>query len=150
LKIDDNSDVLEEVTRNRGIALVEMERYQEARPLLNASRTVTYHRERTLCSLGITDFALKNFDAAQLDFEELLALAPSSVFQAYAHYYLGKIFCRRGQLARAKSALEECLACPERGEVSEKILLQGLIYCSRGLNLSGDANRYSEMLKTLR
>lgn len=149
LRSDENSDVLEEVTRNRGIVLVEMERFQEARPLLDASRAVAYQRERTLCSLGMANFALKDFNAAQRDFEELLSLAPKSVFQAYAHYYLGKIFYQRGQLARAKSALEECLACPDRGKVPDKVVLQGLIYCSQGLNLNSDATRYSEMLKDL-
>jgi tetratricopeptide (TPR) repeat protein len=149
LNLDENSDVKEQVSLNRGIALVEVKRFQEALQILLPLRSIEHGRERALYSLGACQFELKQFEAAQLDFEELLSLSPSSIFQAYAHYYLGKILYQFGQLARAKSELEACLACSDRGNVSEKIVLQGLLYCSQGLNLNKDAAAYSEKLKNL-
>ncbi len=147
LQLDDNKDLLEQVQRNRGIALFEMRRFREARPILETVRSLPYQRERTLCSLGMCNYELEDLDAAKRDFEELLSLNPGAVFPAYAHYYLGRILYAYGQYARAKSELEKCLASSARGNVSDQILLQGLIYSCKALNWEDEATHYSAMLK---
>jgi tetratricopeptide (TPR) repeat protein len=147
LQLDDNKDLLEQVQRNRGIALFEMRRFGEARPILETVRSLVYQRERTLCSLGMCNYELEDLDAAKRDFEELLSLNPGPLFQAYSHYYLGRILYAHGQHARAKAELEKCLASTTRGDVSDQILLQGLIYSCKALNLEDEAAHYSAMLK---
>jgi tetratricopeptide (TPR) repeat protein len=148
LKIDDNADVFEEIQRNRGIALFELNRVREALPLLQSVRKIEYQKERTLYSIAASNIALKDYDAALLDFRELLSLNPNSIYRSYAHYNMGRIYYDRRQLARGKSEFENCLACPDRGNLSDRDLLQALVYSCRGLNLESDASRYSQMLKT--
>ena len=46
LRIDDNSDVKEQVWLNRGIVLVEMKRFDEALHVLRAVRSIEHGRER--------------------------------------------------------------------------------------------------------
>ena len=149
LHLDENKDVLEEVQRNRGIALFELRRFREARPVLESVRRVPYERERTLCSLGMCNFELKDVEAAKRDFEELVSLQPRAVFRAYAYYHLGMIFYADGQLARAKTEFEKCLASTDLGKISKDNLLQWIVNACKGLNLKNEALHYSEMLKTL-
>lgn len=150
LELEDNKDVFEEVQRNRGIALFELNRIREALPLLQSVRSTQYQKERTLYSIAMTNFELKDHDAAILDFQELLSLHPESVYLAHAHYHLGRIYYAREQLARAKTEFEKCLTCPDRGNISDEHLLQALVFSSKGLNLQQDAARYTEMLENLR
>jgi len=147
LQTDDHKDLLEKVQQSRGMALTELKRYSEARAALENMRSKEYEPAVTLCYLAISEFELEDFDTARRDFEGLLRLDPAPLFQAYAHYYLGKIFYRRGQLAWAKAEFEKCLAYPDRGKIPDPNLLALLIDTCKGLNLIQDAARYSEMLK---
>ena len=61
---------------------------------------------------------------------------------------MGRIYYDRRQLARARGEFENCLGCPDRGNLSDRDLLQALVYSCRGLNLESEASRYSRMLKT--
>jgi tetratricopeptide (TPR) repeat protein len=149
LGMEDHRDLLDEVDRNRGIALADLKRCREAIPILERYRSEPYDHDRTLYYLGACEFELKDFDVAKRDFQEMLSLEPNPAFQAYAHRYLGTIFNREGQLARAKAEFEKCLACPDRGDTSEAYLLDWLIDCSKALNLLDEVERYSEMRKKL-
>jgi tetratricopeptide (TPR) repeat protein len=150
MRTEDHRDLLEEVQRRRGMALTELERFREARPLLESLRLVEYDRAATLCYLGVCDFELKDHDAAMEVYNELLALDSDSVFRAYAHYHKGTILFQRGQLARAKSQFEQCLACPDRGDIPVENLVELLVDTCKGLNLTGDVARYAELLKKVR
>lgn len=150
LHTDDHKDLLEEVQRNRGIALADLRRFRDALPILEFFRSEPYERERTLYYLGVCEFQLEDFGAAKRDFQEMLSLKPSSVSQVYAHEYLGRIFCREGQFARAKSEFEECLTGRDRSNTSEVYLLDWLIGCCKALNLKEDVARYTQMLKSIR
>jgi tetratricopeptide (TPR) repeat protein len=147
---EDHRDLLEEVQRRRGIALTKLGRFREARPLLESLHLQEYDRVATLGYLGVCDFELKDYDAAMKVYEELLSLDPGSVFRAYANYHRGIILFSKGQLARAKSEFEQCLACPERGDIPDQNLLRWLIDTCKGLNLEAEAARYAEMLKKAR
>ncbi len=147
LQTEDHKDLFEEVQRRRGIALTKLKRFREARSLLKSVSLAEYDRVATLCYLGVCDFELKEYDSAMQTFEELLSLDPSSIFRAYANYYRGTVLFQRGQLARAKSEFEECLACPDRGEIPEDSLLGWLVDASRGLNLDDEVARYLELQK---
>jgi tetratricopeptide (TPR) repeat protein len=147
LQVEDHKDLMEEVERRRGMALTKLGRFQEARQLLESVRLLEYDRVATLGYLGACDFELKDYDAAMEVYQELLSLEPSSVFQAYANYHRGTILFQRGQLARAKFEFEQCLSCPDRGEIPDDNLLQWLIDTCKGLNLERDAARYAQMRK---
>jgi tetratricopeptide (TPR) repeat protein len=149
LKIEDNADVFQEVQRNRGIALFELGRDADALPLLESVRSTDYQRERTLYSIAAANIQLSNLDAAILAFQELLTLNPSSVYRSYAHYNIGRIHYDRRQLARAKMEFEECLACPDRGNLNDKHILQALVYTCQALNLEEDASRYAEVMRKI-
>ncbi len=150
LHTDDHKDLLEKVQQNRGIALTQLKRFREACAVLETLRSVEYERVATLCYLGICEFELGDPEGAKRDFQQMLSLDPNSIFQATAHQYLGVMFLRQGQLARAKFEFERCLACPDRGTLREADLLKWLVDSSNGLNLRDDAARYSEMLKKAR
>ncbi len=147
--MEEHKDLLEEVQRSRGIALAELLRFREARPILERYRTEPFERERNLYYLGACEYELGDLSAAQREFEEMLTLEPLPVFRAYAHDYLGRIFYRKGQIARAKAQFEKCLACPDRGKTSEATLLEWLVRLSEALNQTADLARYSEMLRQL-
>ena len=142
LNTDDDRDILEETQRNRGIALFELRRVREALPLLQGVRKIDYARERTLCSIGSCNFA------SLIDFKELLSLNPNSAYRSFAHYVRGRIYYDRRQLARAKDEFANCLACPERGNIPNRHLLQALVYTCRALNLESDACRYSQLMES--
>jgi tetratricopeptide (TPR) repeat protein len=148
LQVDDNRDVLEEVQRNRGIALFELNRLHEAIPQLEGIRSIDYKKDRTLYSLAMAHFELGSFDEAKRDFEELLSLNPNSIYQSHAHYHLGRLLYDREQYARAKTEFEKSLACPDKGGISDHSILEGLIYSCKALNLDEDAARYMKMLKS--
>jgi tetratricopeptide (TPR) repeat protein len=150
LRTEDNIDAWQEVQRNRGLALFELNRVSEALPLLQSVRSVEYQRERTLYSIAASHIQLKDFDAAILDFGELLSLNPGSIYSSYAHYNLGRIYYGRMQLARAKNEFEKCLACPDRGNLSDEEIFQALVYTCEGLNLEKDTVRYNAMLRSAR
>lgn len=149
LQMEDHKDLLEEVYRNRGIALAELKRFREARPILERYRSEPYERERNLYYLGATEYELGDFGAAQSDLETMLTLNPTTVFRTYASEYLGRILYDNGQIARAKAQFEKCLASADRDKGHDEILLKWLVSSSKALNQTGDAARYSEMLKKL-
>jgi len=150
LKMEDHRDLLEEVQRRRGMALAKLGRFAEARPLLESARSNTYDRVATLAYLGACDYELKDFDGAMEVYNELLSTESSpddSIFRAQAHYHRAIIFWRRGQAARAKFELEQCLACPNRGEIRDDNLLGWLIDVCKELMLVEEVTRYAELLK---
>jgi tetratricopeptide (TPR) repeat protein len=148
LKTEDHKDLFEEVQRRRGMALTKLGRFGEARPLLESVRGIEYDRIATLSYLGVCDFELKDWNAALDVYEALLSIEPDySVFHAYANYHRGIILFHRGQLARAKSEFEQCLVCPDRGDISDNNLLTWLTDTCNGLNLSKEAARYAGMLR---
>jgi len=149
LKSEDNVEVFQEVQRNRGIALFELGRDADALPLLESVRSTDYQRERTLYSIAAANIKLSNLDVAIAAFQELLALNPSSVYRSYAHYNIGRIHYDRRQLARARMEFEACWACPDRGNLRDKHILQALLYTCQALNLEEDASRYTEMLRKI-
>lgn len=148
LSTQDHRDLLEEIQRNRGMALAELKRFREARFLLESVLPTEYERESTLCYLGMCDFELKDFEAARQVFQELLSLQPASAFRAYAYYYLGIINFNCHQFARAKVELENALTCKDRWKLSEANLLEWIINTCKALNLDRDVEHYSELLST--
>jgi tetratricopeptide (TPR) repeat protein len=150
LQGDDHKDLFEEVQRQRGIALSKLGQFQEARPILESLRLVEYDRIATLAYLGVCNFELKDYNATMEVTQQLLSLNPGPVFRSYAHYHRGVILFQREQLARAKSEFEECLACSDRGDILEENLLEWIVDTCKGLNLTEEAARYSDMLKKVR
>jgi tetratricopeptide (TPR) repeat protein len=150
LEIEDHEDLFDEVQRNRGIALAEVKQFSEALSILKAYRSEPYDRERTLYYIGACKFELGDFDSARLAFEDILSLNCSSIFQAYAHRYLGEIFFRNEKLPWAKAEFEKSLACPDRDKSSDVSVLTWLVNLSKSLNLEKDVAHYSEMLEEMR
>lgn len=148
LNTEDNRDVFEETQRNRGAALFALRRVREALPLLQSVRNIEYQKERAIYSIAIRNLELEAYDAALIDFQEVLSLTPNSTYRSHAHYHRGRIYYDQRQLARAKDEFESCLACPERGNLPNQHLLQALVYTCRVLNLESDASRYSQMLES--
>jgi len=149
LHMPDHDDLLEGTELNRAVALGKLGRYQEARPLLEEARRNKQNRTIILSYLGACDFELGHYDAAIEAYDELFSITGEpmdSVFRAQAHYHRGVMFFRRDQLARAKSEFEQCLACPDRGEIQNANLLGWLVDLSRKLGLDDDVKRYSTLL----
>lgn len=150
LRSEDHGDLLDEVQRNRGTALMNLQRFAEAVPLLESVRSIEFDREATLCDLGVCQFKLREYDSAKETFEELLSLGPNSRFRANAHYNLGIIMFYKGFVAKGKREFEECLRCPDRVPLSDDNLLDWLITCSKELAEPSEVQKYTEMKESLR
>ena len=95
--LPENQSQLEHVQRMRGIALFELGRPDEARPILAVAATRETERGRTLYYLARCYYELRDFERSKQCFREALELNLDPVYQASAHYLLGLIHYAQGQ-----------------------------------------------------
>lgn len=146
----ETQDLLEEVCRKRGMALYELNRLSEARPLLERAVGVEYERAAALYYLGRCCYDLGDLDKARESLEKALILDLHPTYQPSAHYVLGLTYHWRGQNARAISEFEWCLEHDKEHRVAKWKILTGLLNASKALGLNENASRYSKMLRSVK
>lgn len=146
----DNEDLLEDIQKSRGIALYELNRPKEARPLLEQALSLEHDKGATLYYLGRCCYDLGDLDAAREYLERALAIDLHPVYQPSAHYVLGLAYHWQGQNARAIREFEWCLDHDREQRVAKWKVLTGLLNASKTVGLMDDANRYSKLLKSER
>jgi tetratricopeptide (TPR) repeat protein len=82
-----------------GLALVRLQRYQEAIAALREAIRLNSSDPETYLMLGKADAALNRTEAARADFEQAVRLDPRS---AGAHYQLSRIYAQLGDAAKAQ------------------------------------------------
>jgi tetratricopeptide (TPR) repeat protein len=147
LQDPENVDFLEEISRYRGYALVELERYSEARPLLESIAFQEYDRPTALYYLGICNFELGEPSKAKILLTEGLTLGLHPVYEVSARYHIALISNRSQQYAWAKLELEKCLKQSDSGRVPRNSIIAALAKVSTALGQHEDADRYSRMLR---
>jgi tetratricopeptide (TPR) repeat protein len=130
----------------RGIVLTGLERYKEARPLLEMAVAKDCGRERTLFYLGLCCYYLGDFPRAVTYLTEVLPINLQPQYLLLTHYYLAMAYLWQEKNAWARKEFEWCLQHLDAGRVRRDYVLRGLVKASEALGLENDAERYSKML----
>jgi tetratricopeptide (TPR) repeat protein len=131
----------------RGITLVGLERYSEARSLLEKAIREDYLKERMVFYLAACCYELKDFAQAQRYFTESLVLDMTPEYKAMARFYLAMTFLARRQFAAARQEFEWCMQHQDQASMRQDRLIGGLVRALEGLGLQVEAKRYSDMLR---
>jgi tetratricopeptide (TPR) repeat protein len=86
-----------------GLALVRLQRYQEAIAPLQQAVRLNPDDAETFYLLGKAEIALDRTQAARADFEQVIHLDPQHVG---AHYQLSRIYARMGDAAKAREMVQ--------------------------------------------
>jgi tetratricopeptide (TPR) repeat protein len=130
----------------RGMFLVELKKFSEARPMLELAVNKGYWKERTLYYLGACCCRIGDLEAAEKYLKEALELDLTPGYCLFTHYHLGMTYIWQGNSAWAKQEFEWCLDHLHQGELRKEYVLNGLIKTSEALGHKEDARRYSAML----
>jgi tetratricopeptide (TPR) repeat protein len=146
----ENRDDLNTILRNRGIALLGLDRPMEARSLLEDSlaRNDTEMETVQYC-LGKCCYKLDDFVAAAFHLERALEKNLDPAYKADAHYHLGLAYQRQDQFARAIEQFTWCLEHDVEHQVPHKYVLRALRNAYDGLGLDAEVSRYDTILRDL-
>jgi tetratricopeptide (TPR) repeat protein len=141
---------LYEITRTmRGSALVDLQRYAEARPVLEEALGFEGPKEPEFyCHLGICYYGLREYERAKQALAQALQGRMSAGWTVAAHYFLGLAHRALGAAAWAKRELETA-AQLGRGHGNEAQIYRELAETCRRLGLHEEARRYESLAKTL-
>jgi tetratricopeptide (TPR) repeat protein len=147
LRLPGNDRSLEFVNRKRGVALLGLDRPQEALPLLQHAATLDDERELVSYCLGKCCYKVGDFERSE---HYLRQAAESDLHPNYiadARYHLGLTYYLGYKHAWAIKELEWCLQNDVSRQVPRAYVLKALINAAKALGLDSDADRYSQMLK---
>jgi Flp pilus assembly protein TadD len=145
----EREDLYEEVRRYRGMALYELDRPNEALPLLKEAAKVEYEKPAALYYLGRCCYDLGDLEGAKEHLRAALTLQLHPTYQPSAHYMLGLSYRWCGQYAWAIHEYEWCLENDTQQLVARWKVLDALARASKALGLESEADRYSRMLREL-
>jgi len=146
LTAPDYEDLKIKVLSMRGIVLTGLERYKEARPLLELAVDKDFGKKRTLFYLGLCCYYLGDLPNVQRYMREALALDLNPQYALSTHYYLAMAYLWQEKNAWAGQEFEWCLLHIEAGGVRRDYVINGLVRTSEALGQKDDAQRYSKML----
>jgi len=142
----DNSDVVEHLNRSRGFALTELNRFREAKPLLEEVSSKEFHQGPVLCYLGACNYELGDLEASEKNYSDALAVGLDPSYECSAHYGLGTIYLRQGKLAWANQQFEKCLEQQKWGRVPKRDVVVSLLRTAKGLGSEDQIELYTKML----
>jgi tetratricopeptide (TPR) repeat protein len=146
LEREENRSYLGDIRRKRGIALLGLDRPEEARPILERAAEGNREKETVSYCLGKCYYKLGKYDQAKHWLQQALTVALDPDYQADTHYHLGLTYYRLGQAARAREQFEWCLEHGQDHGVPIDYILTGLVNASRALGLEKDVERYSKLI----
>lgn len=141
----DVRDVYEEIQRDRGILLAELNRLSEAKPLLEEALTYEVNHGDVDYHLGVCYFELGELIRAKEQFLAVLNRDAHQSLTGRAHYHLGIIYYKEAAYARAKQEFEVAEIVAEEAHVSKKYIYGWLAKTCRALGLEADADRYTKL-----
>jgi tetratricopeptide (TPR) repeat protein len=131
----------------RGIALTELKRYSEAKPLLQVAVNGGYWKEGTLFYLGVCCYELHDFTNAEQHLTESLSLKMTPGFEVIARLFLAMTYLGLRQFEAARREFEWCYEHQHEAPMSQDHLVGGLVKALEGLGLHEEAKRYSALLR---
>ena len=145
---EETRDLYEEVQFNRGRLEATIGDWRLALPVLQ--ECLNFERVKAAefyYHLGFCYFEAGNLDKAEeyLDLALSRDLLPS--FAAAAHFYLGRLFNRKGAFARALNQFEQALSQAETVEMPRKAIYTELAKSCELLGLAEQAQQYREQAK---
>jgi tetratricopeptide (TPR) repeat protein len=148
----DGRDVYELVQLQRAFSLMHLERYEEARPVLEEA--VSFQLESgvqsdVFCHLGRCYHELSLYPLAKEQFERANALGVKEDWQPVFHYYFGYTLYELTDFRRAKREFILCLQSGPSGP-EESMRYAMLAATSRKLGEYSEARSYDEMAKSLK
>jgi tetratricopeptide (TPR) repeat protein len=150
LKTAEHQGLYEDVQINRGILLTQLDRFGEARVVLEECLSYELRPEdhaSVLFNLGLCYLKLgDSVQAKRKLLESLTGTAPEQNL-VVAHYYLGIIEYSENAFAKAFQEFEWCLPRAETGQLPEPHLYKWLAKCATQLGMTRDAERYLELSK---
>lgn len=149
LNLPENQSESEYVSRKRGVALLGLDRPQEALPLLEHAATLDDEREFVSYCLGKCCYKVGDFERAERYLREATESNLHRNYAADERYHLGLACYCRHKYAWAIKELEWCLNNDVARLVPRAYVLKGLINAAKELGLDSDADRYAQMLKEL-
>lgn len=152
-KISENRYLYEDIQERRAFALMGIDRYAEALPILKEAVSFTtdddtdvplVHFYLAVCYSSISEFAL-----AKEEFLRAIALGLTK-FEAAAHYRLAMLYLKDRAFAQAKFHLESALALPE--EVNDvplrRYIYEGLSRSCHYLREFEEERKYKALAKS--
>jgi tetratricopeptide (TPR) repeat protein len=150
LQDSQNRYLYEEIQYRRGMALVRLDRFEEALPILRETESFELSNEdrsNLFCHIGICHHRLRNDEMALSYFLRARELGVRKDWQAYFYYHLGYTYYRLRDFAQAKkefiAAEQEFKASDPSPSLSQ--VYQMLAYTSKALGQKADAELYSRM-----
>ncbi len=151
LKTAEHKDLYEDIQINQGILLTQLDRFGEARMVLEECLSFEFGAEdhaSVLFNLGLCYLKLGDFAQAKGKFLDSLTDAAREQNFVGAHYYLGIINYKEEAFAKALQEFEWCLPRAEKGQLPESHLYKWLAKCATQLGMTGDAERSLELPKS--
>jgi tetratricopeptide (TPR) repeat protein len=148
--LEETRDLYEEVQFNRGRLEATIGDWRSALPVLQ--ECLNFERVKAAefyYHLGFCYFEAGNLEKAEqyLDLALSRNLLPS--FAAAAHFYLGRLFNRKGAFARALNQFEQALSQAESVEMPRKAIYTELTKSCELLGLADQAKEYGEQAKKI-
>lgn len=112
LQQGEGRELYEKIQKQRGFTLMHLERYADARPVLEevAAFAVSSNRESDVqCHLGRCYFELRLYAEARLQFQQAEIIGISDEWDSTFHYYWGYALYEEGEFAAARRELLLCL-----------------------------------------
>lgn len=112
LQHGEGCELYEEIQIQRGFTLMHLERYADARPLLEEATTFALpanRRSDVQCHLGLCYFKLGFYADASLQFQQAETIGISDEWVSTFHYYWGYTLYEVGEFAVARRQLLLCL-----------------------------------------
>ena len=141
-------DLNERIQVFRGLALVSLSRFREARTVLEECLRfdLTADDERAVLSrLGTCYKNVGDNDRAKRALLEALDKGVHGPEAVYAHYHLGTIYFAEKAYAKALMELEWCLAHVEEGKIPKKHICEWLRSTTSRLGMKEEAQRYDKL-----
>lgn len=151
-KGQDGRGVYERAQLERAFSLMHLEKYEEARPILEEAASFDLNREVRSdlhCHLGRCYHTLSQFGMAKAQFESADSLGVNEGWQSAFHYYFGYTLYELKDFNRAKREFILCLQSGASGP-EEWMRYAMLAAASRKLGEHSEASEYDRMAKALK
>jgi tetratricopeptide (TPR) repeat protein len=145
LNLDENRDLYEEVQKDRGLLIAELDRLSEARPILEEALSFETELREVHYHLGVCYFESGDLKRAKEQFMVALRASVPNHLAGRAHYHLGMIHYREGGYARAKQEFEAAEPLAKESNVPRKYIYGWLARTCHALGLQTDAERYRKL-----
>jgi tetratricopeptide (TPR) repeat protein len=140
-------EIYDEIQTRRAYFLVDLDRFEEAIPVLEEVKSRRNDDTIFLFYLGHSYFRAKRWSEAQEKLERSLSLSPRPRIAFQAHGSLGMVFCETDDYQRAKQELETCAKIAAPDYIKQAHIWERLEYTCIRLGLKEEARQYGQLAR---